>query len=175
MFFSVFRNLRADSGERPYCDHSFTFLQCSPTVVDLATPWRMCIKPKGSLHLRGAPPMKSAKTWPRSVLGKRVSMVTADWRRKDESIESIMEAMRVDAVCRFVEPLSLREKVYSLGQTRAFLPQLLNLQRPLQRKSKTTAHGCGTSVVFWVCSLVSKTTAAWDPHVTRDRFFVKAT
>lgn len=86
----------------------------------LATPW-MCIKPKGSLHLRGAPPMKSAKTWPRSVLGKRVSMVTADWRRKDESIESIMEAMRIDAVCRFIEPLSLREKVYSLGQNSCVL------------------------------------------------------
>lgn len=32
-----------------------------------------------------------------------------------------MEAMRIDAVCRFIEPLSLREKVYSLGQNSCVL------------------------------------------------------
>lgn len=74
---------------------------------------------------------------------------------------------------RFVGLLNLwvfERKSTALDKTRAFLHQLLNLQRPLQRKSKTTAHGCGTSVVFWVCSLISKATATWDRHVTRGLF-----
>ncbi len=164
--------------ERPYCDHSFsgchnlsysslfvTLFAMQSHCGRLATPWRMCIKPKGSLHLRGAPPMKSAKTLPRSVLaGTRVSMVT-DWRRKDERWWKDHEGLT-----RFAEPLSLWEKVHSLGQNSCGLASTSELSETPPEKEQDNSTWVWDMSGFWVCSLLSKAPAAWDRHVTCDGF-----